>query len=194
MLRHPSVRWLLAALFVTLAALAALLGAARLNAQQETEILSFDIVEIPSRFVFAPYALDGGDLPAYGNPFITQGYIYPAGTLDGSDGINADGSPAFPDKVLGEWTCYGFHVGAGAQTTEGPWVVTTQQFQLGLGFGERMIVSSGYELPEVGKLFRRAIVGGTGPYATAQGEQMQSFLGLTSQNSVKIRVELRVSP
>jgi hypothetical protein len=43
-------------------------------------------------------------MPAHRNPFVTQGYVYPADTLKpGIDGVNEDGSPAFPDLVLGTW-------------------------------------------------------------------------------------------
>ena len=43
--------------------------------------MEVDIAENGRRFVFdeAPVFDDG--MPAYGNPFVTQGYIYPAGTL-----------------------------------------------------------------------------------------------------------------
>ena len=43
--------------------------------------LEVDIAEDGTRFVIdeAPVFDDG--FPAYGNPFVTQGYIYPAGTL-----------------------------------------------------------------------------------------------------------------
>ena len=60
---------------------------------------------------------------------------YPAGTLNASDGVLPDGTPEFPGKVQGEWICWGFHVGRGAKTAEGPIVVTTQLYQLGEGAG-----------------------------------------------------------
>jgi hypothetical protein len=66
-------------------------------------------------------------MPAYGNAFVTQGYVYPAGTLDGGvEGTLADGGPAFPDKVIGTWTCDGYCVGEGFRTTTGTIVVTRQ--------------------------------------------------------------------
>ena len=37
-------------------------------------------------------------LSAHGNAFITQGYIYPAGTLTDSNGVNPDGTPEFPTR------------------------------------------------------------------------------------------------
>ena len=87
-------------------------------------------------------------MPAYGNPFVTQGYVYPAGTLSEGNGV-PDGSPEFPDKVIGEWSCEGFFIGDGAHTTEGAWVYTTQLFAFGddPDTGAETIVVTGYEGP-----------------------------------------------
>jgi hypothetical protein len=157
------------------------------------EKLVFDIAEDPTRFVFASEPVHDDGLPAYGNAFITQGYLYPEGTLvEGVDGVNPDGSPAFPELVLGEWTCWGYHVGDGAHTTEGPWEISSQLFQLGPAFGNRTIVTDGYELSEVETKVRRAITGGTGAYRNASGQQVEWLLGFGSVNSVKIRTELHV--
>lgn len=46
-------------------------------------LASFDVAEDLSRFVFSPAPVFDDGMPAYGNAFVTQGYIYPAGTLDG---------------------------------------------------------------------------------------------------------------
>ena len=56
-----------------------------------------------SRFVYgeAPVLDDG--MPTYGYAFLTQGYIYPAGTLNRSvEGTLPNGDHAFPDLVIGE--------------------------------------------------------------------------------------------
>ncbi len=157
-------------------------------------VLRFDVAEDPTRFVFAPTPVDADGLPAYGNYFITQGYLYPEGTLNGSDGVLPNGKPEFPNKVLGEWTCWGSHVGEGARTKSGPIVVTTQLFQLGTRTAKRAIVTEGYELVDVGVPVRRAITGGTGSFRSAEGEQVQRLLGFGSTNGVKLRVALRVEP
>ena len=98
---------------------------------RHTRRVEVDIAEDGTRFVIdeAPVFDDG--FPAYGNPFVTQGYIYPAGTLSESDGVNPDGSPQYPDKVIGEWSCRGYFIADGAHTTEGSWVYTTQLFAFG---------------------------------------------------------------
>ncbi len=154
--------------------------------------LRFDVAENPKKFVFSKEHVDGQGLPAYGNYFVTQGYLYPEGTLNGNDGVKADGSPLFPNKVVGEWTCYGSHVGKGAVTKKGPWVVTTQMFQLGPKFGKTTIVTSGYEIPNQGVNITRAVIGGTGKYATSRGEQHQQLLGFGKTQGVKLRVQIDV--
>jgi hypothetical protein len=145
------------------------------------------------RFAFAKDPVHPDGLPAYGNPFITAGYIYPAGTLDGgASGVNPDGSPEFPDRVIGEWVCRGYFVGDGAKTTSGPMVITTQLYSFGDEYGESTIVLEGYELADVGKPIARAITGGTGAYRLERGEAKQTMLGLNATEGVKLRVEINL--
>ncbi len=160
--------------------------------KQRADVLRFDVAEDATRFSFAPSPVDGDGQPAYGNAFVTQGYLYPRGTLNGADGVLEDGSPQFPGKVRGEWTCWGHFVGNGAKTTNGPWVVTTQLFQFGKRFGETTITTQGYESPEVGAPIARAIAGGTGRFAAARGEQSQRMLGFGTRDGVKLRTTLVV--
>src|SRR5215467_12772636 len=151
----------LALVTVTLLAYGASAPAAARSAE-DTEILKFDIAENGTSFVPAEKPVFGDGQPAYGNPFITEGYIYPAGTLNGSNGTLKNGAPEFPDKVLGNWICRGWHIGDGAHTKTGPWTVTTQIFDLGKQPGITMLVSDGFELVDMHVPFERAITGGTG--------------------------------
>jgi hypothetical protein len=159
------------------------------------EVLRFDIAENGKRFSpdDTPWHPDGH--PAYGNEFITEGYIYQPGTLNNSsNGVNPDGSPEFPDRVIGRWSARGWHVGNGGRTTEGPWVVTTQIFDFGPEVGIRSIVTEGYEGPEINKPFRRAITGGTGRYIAAKGEQTQWMLRFPNPSfGLNARIELRIA-
>jgi hypothetical protein len=161
-------------------------------AEANTKVIKFDVAENVTKFAFdeAPVHEDG--LPAYGNPFITQGYIYPEGTLNGSNGVLPDGSPEFPEKVIGEWICRGWFIGDGAHTTSGPMVVTSQIYQLGGDYGDVTINSGGYESLEINKEIKRAITGGTGQYQLARGEVTQEFLGFTEQMGVNLRFTLEV--
>ena len=161
-------------------------------AEANTEVIKFDVAENVTKFAFdeAPVHEDG--LPAYGNPFITQGYIYPEGTLNGSNGVLPDGSPEFPEKVIGEWICRGWFIGDGAHTTSGPMVVTSQIYQLGGDYGDVTITTEGYESSEINKEIKRAITGGTGQYQTANGEVTQELLGFTEQMGVNLRFTLEI--
>jgi hypothetical protein len=148
--------------------------------------IEVDVAEDGTRFVIdeAPVFDDG--FPAYGNAFVTQGYIYPAGTLTDSNGVNPDGSPEFPDEVIGEWSCKGYFIADGAHTTEGSWVYTTQLFAFGddADNGAETIVVTGYESGIVGDTVTGAVTGGTGRFMTARGEADQTFLGMNNPDLI----------
>lgn len=154
------------------------------------ETFTFEVSEDANRFVFdeAPVFDDG--LPAYGNPFVTQGYLYEEGTLAAGGGVNPDGSPTHPEAVIGTWTCEGFLIGDGAHTTEGPWVVSTQVFDFGEFDGFDVVVSHGVETPEIGEDVERAIVGGTGEHAGADGVQVQVLESFNDTEGVNLSVTL----
>ncbi len=158
--------------------------------------IAVDVVEDATRFSFDEEPVFDDGLPAYGNGFVTQGYLYPGGTVSCVEGecsgVLADGSPEFPDLVLGEWSCWGTHVGDGAHTASGPIVVTTQQFSLTAVPGAESILTAGYELADIGEPVLRGIVGGTGPHRKARGQQEQVFLGFNASGGVVLQVELRV--
>jgi hypothetical protein len=162
-------------------------GMAQDNTKMES--IRVEVAEDGNRFVFGKERLFGDGMPDYGSPFVTQGYLYPEGTLNGSNGVLADGSPEFPDKVVGTWTCYGYMIGEGAHTTTGTWVVSTQIYK----FNEdnSTIVTSGFEIVDLNTPAARAIVGGTGKYRSAQGEQIQELHGFTEQMGVNLVVEFQ---
>ena len=161
-------------------------GAPVASVTGEDGTLRFDVAEDATRFVFAEQPVHDDGLPAYGNPFVTQGYIYPEGTLDGTNGVLPDGSPEFPDLVLGEWTCRGWFIGDGAHTTTGQWVVTTQIYS----FADAILVSDGTEIADIDVPAARAITGGTGPYASVTGEGQQVLLGYNASEGVDLRFTL----
>jgi hypothetical protein len=185
---------------VALVALAAMASLGNTAANQQNPAIpvsgdgtiAFDVSEDMTRFAFAAEPVHDDGMPAHGNPFITQGYIYPAGTLDGANGVNPDGSPEFPDKVLGEWTCYGYFVGEAAHAKTGPMVITTQIYNFGEELGEATLVTNGYELADVEVPVLRAITGGTGPFQAARGQAEQQFLGFNATEGVVLTYELQV--
>jgi hypothetical protein len=154
--------------------------------------LKFDVAEDMTRFVYDQSVVHEDGMPKHGSAFITQGYIYPAGTLTESNGVNPDGSPEFPELVLGEWTCRGWFIGEGAHATEGPMVITTQIYNFGPELGDSMLVSEGYELADVGVYIERAITGGTGQFAYARGMGRQAFLGFNETQGFNLTLSLEV--
>ena len=157
------------------------------------QVIEFEVAENGTLFRVDPdHAFEDDGLPARGSTFIAEGYIYPKGTLSGANGVNPDGSPEFPDKVIGTWFCYGIHVGDGAHTTTGPWVVTTQIYDFGDEHGAETIVSDGFELVDVGVPVMRAITGGTGEFANARGEVEQISHGFNASVGVSSSFTLEI--
>ncbi len=143
--------------------------------------------------------------PTYGGEFITGGILYPSGTITcGPDGLGGlacnglleDGTPEFPDKVIGTWTCRGWHVGEGAFTATGAWTATNQIYSFTAKvteeYGAMTITTDGFESPEP-KRVQRAITGGTGSYAGLRGEQGQRFLGWNPSFGIALAVDFRIS-
>ena len=159
--------------------------------EKAEEILKFDVVENTNRFVFDETPLNDEGKPAYGNEFITEGFTYPHGFLDDKDGVDANGKPTHPEQVIGRWTCRGWHVGKGAATQRGPWVITQQLYDFSKPPGEETLATDGLERVDAVPI-KRAIIGGTGRYKTARGEAIQIMLGFTASEGVKLRFELHI--
>ena len=127
------------------------------NSNAQGRRLKFDVAEDMTRFIFdKDVAYDDG-MPADGSSFITRGYVYEAGTLESGNGVNPDGSPEFPDKVVGEWICSGYMINDAGHATGGVWVFSTQFFQLGDKPGAQTLVTTGYELADIDVAIARAI-------------------------------------
>lgn len=154
--------------------------------------LEFDVAEDMNRFIFDQDVVYEDGMPADGSSFITRGYLYEAGTLTADNGMNPDGTPEFPEKVIGEWICQGYMINDAGHATGGVWVFSTQFFQFGDEAGAETIVTQGYELADVDVAIARAITGGTGDYSTARGESSQTLLGLNASEGVNLRVQVDV--
>ena len=94
--------------------------------------------------------IDGLNLPGYGNEFITEGFLFPKGTLKvGKPCVDAQGNPVpeLKDLVIGTWTCRGWHVGNASAAEAGtPAVISTQNFVFGDQLTSRqIIVTNGFE-------------------------------------------------
>ena len=169
--------------------------------KHKSQIIKFDVVENVSRFVFAKEPVFDDGFPAHGNSFITQGYIYPHGFLDGDTGVTADGHPTQPEKVIGMWICRGFFVGDAAHATTGPMVITTQTYDLfdkagyedGKYSTNKLLISEGYEIVDTNTPISRAITGGTGPFSRSKGIVLQNFLGFNEFMGVRQRFTVKLS-
>jgi hypothetical protein len=162
------------------------------RAANEPTIVKFDVSESGSRFVFDEAPVFDNGLPAYGNAFVTEGYIFPHGYLDTNQGVGEDGQPVNPEDVIGRWTCRGWFVGDGANTVTGPWVITTQLYDLGESPGSLTLVTDGLELVDKGVPGARAVSGGTGAYQLARGQALQTLLGHNTSEGVDLRFEITV--
>ncbi len=150
--------------------------------------MAFDVAEDHTRIFMAEAPVHENGMPAYGNAFISQGYIYPAGTLEAdTTGVLPDGSPAFPDLVLGTWTCDGYFVGDGGNAESGVWVISRQVFAFDDG---DTIITQGTEIVDAGVENLRPITGARGDcggFASAMG---QTLLGLSEQMTVNVTFRL----
>ena len=137
--------------------------------------MAFDVAEDHTRIHMAAAPLHENGMPAHGNAFVSQGYIYPEGTLaDGTVGVLEDGSPAFPDLVLGTWTCDGYFVGEGGNATTGVWIISRQTFAFGDG---ATVVTQGTEIADIGQPNLRPVTGATGDFVGIEGGLIQTTLG-----------------
>ncbi len=160
--------------------------------ENDAEIIKIEVAEDGARFAFDDSHLYDDGMPAHGTSFVTFGYIYPEGTLNGSNGVLADGSPEFPEKVLGTWICKGWMIGEAAHASTGVWVTSTQIYNFGEEYGNATIVTDGFEAADFNVAINRAITGGTGEYSAARGEMAQTLLGFTDAMGVNLSVELMI--
>ena len=149
-------------------------------------VLRFDVAENGALFTWAgtPELVDG--FPTGVFSYVTQGYIYPAGTLDASNGVLPDGSPEFPDQVIGHWSCYGWWLDASVQ-------LNTHLFNFGPTWGEAMLTSEGYSIGDFDVPVERALTGGTGQFAGSSGVQVETLLGINASNGGNFRYEIHMA-
>ncbi len=141
--------------------------------------LTVDVAEdFTGQFVSTPVV--PGDIPRRGATFITEGNIFPGGTIQG-DGASFD--PNGPGAI-GRWFCRGIHLVSGPEIPDAPlWVHTAQLFAL--PDNGRSLASDGVEGNSV---VLRPVTGGTGPFKDYVGQQRQRFLGFNATGGVNLRV------
>jgi hypothetical protein len=149
----------------------------------DPEVIRFtvDVAEDFAKFV--PTLVNAGDLePKRGSFFLTEGKIFPKGTIQG-DGADFDPNS---DGSTGLWICRGTHLADASAIISGAaeiWVVTTQNYLL--PNDGRSIATEGREgsNPIV-----RTVIGGTGKFRDYVGVQHQELLGFNKTFGVNLRV------
>ena len=184
--RFPSARALVrAAVVVTTTVVVALGTGAPANANNDrnrdpdTIVFTVDVAE--DFALFNPTFVRPTDTqPERGSFFITEGNIFPGGTIKG-DGSTFDANRG---GALGRWFCRGTHLVSATEFPTSARAVHTAQLYL-LPSESASIATEGVEgnVPVL-----RAISGGTGPFKGYIGEQKQRMLGFNATGGVNLRV------
>lgn len=107
-------------------------------------------------------------------PFLVEGWIYPEGTIKG------DGFIPVEEGSIGRWICTGYGISSAARGE--PHVTTRQDFLFGVVGGPQVfpadqISTMGIEgTIDKTLIATRSVVGGTGKYLGALGQQRQQFV------------------
>jgi hypothetical protein len=127
-----------------------------------------------------------GTEPLRGSFFITEGKIYPAGTIPS---VNSTAfNPKTTAGAIGTWFCKGTFLVSGSEFDKSPKAVLSDQLYL-LSTDKQSIATTGVEGNGVAV---RPVLGGTGPYAGYTGEQTQEFLGFNATGGVNLRVTTKL--
>jgi len=173
---------------IGLAALVALAAgspvvADRAHDDKATIVFTVDVAEDAA--LFKPTFVKPTDTqPERGSFFVTEGNMYPAGTIQG-DGAAFDPASA---GAVGRWFCRGTHLVSGAEFPTAARGVHTAQLYL-LPDENRSIATEGVE--GVGTV-ARIVTGGTGVFRGYIGEQKQQFLGFNATGGVNLRVTFKL--
>jgi hypothetical protein len=164
-------------------------GSAEIDAARQIEPFTFsvDVAEdLAGKFV-PTFVKPEHSQPERGSFFVTEGRLFPAGTIQG------DGSSFHPGQSghIGIWICRGTHLVAASQIPAASlWVSSAQLFVIGRQ-GKEQLTSEGIE----GKgTVTRIVTGGAGNYAGWTGEQVQTFLGFNPTGGVNLRVTFKLYP
>jgi hypothetical protein len=155
--------------------------------ERKTIELTVDVAEdLAGKFV--PTLVKPGDTqPERGAFFVTEGRVFPAGTIKGS------GADFDPNRTghIGVWICRGTHLVAASDIPAAPlWVSSVQLFVIGRQ-GKEQLSTEGVE---GGGTVTRIVTGGAGNFAGFVGEQRQTFLGFNPTGGVNLRVTFILRP
>jgi hypothetical protein len=160
-------------------------AAAQMNSNSPERIeFVLDVAEDMDLFVEPRIPV--GTEPLRGSFFVTEGKIFPYGT------IPANGSEFNPKTVagaIGTWFCKGTFLVKGSVFDKTAAAVLSDQMYL-FKDGTQSIATTGTE-GGVGVAVR-PVIGGTGYYAGYTGEQTQEFLGFNKTGGVNLRVTVKL--
>ena len=188
-------------------ALALALPMAAAQATDPYSTFSVDIVADCNRFVSEGIGHPHPG-PAFGDFFMQEGLIYEGGTLAancaGGDGcgLNPDGTPEFPEAVIGKWTCYGSFVGNGGATAEGVWLYSTQVYEFDVeqlddnvyAPGLHALISHGAERIDLDVPWHRAVTGGYGQFDGSVGQLRQTKIGFNQTECENFTFDFQITP
>lgn len=183
----------LKALFTVLCVIVSLAPVAAQGTPQQPGVLTVDVAEDGTRLLVANALVSGNSLAVYGNPYLTHGYIYPAGTLsDGVSGTLRDGKPAFPERVIGAWTRWGYRTDRTVAHPQREFVVSVYElFEFDETHGGGTVLLGGVIPAEPSAAM--PVLRGTGPYTC--GEAAQEVLKLDLElDSLQLRYTFATRP
>lgn len=169
----------LAALAASVTVAATTTSAVSAEPPKETIVFTVDVAE--DFTLFNPTFVKPTDTqPERGSFFVTEGNIFPGGTIQG-DGATFDPNSA---GALGRWFCRGTHLVSATEFPFSARAVHTAQLYL-LPDESKSVATEGVEgnVPVL-----RPVSGGTGVFKGYIGEQKQELLGFNATGGVNLRV------
>jgi hypothetical protein len=149
------------------------------DSPRDTIVFTVDVAEDAALFIVTKVKPEDTQ-PERGSFFITEGNIYPAGTIKGS----GDKFDPRSDGAVGRWFCRGTHLVSGAEFPTAALGVSTAQLYM-LPSDKKSLTTEGVE--GAGKIVR-PVTGGTGSFRGYVGEQRQEMLGFNASGGVNLRV------
>src|SRR5688572_897192 len=154
---------------------------------REPVVFTIDVAEdLAGKFV-PTFVKPEHTQPERGSFFITEGRIFPPGTIEG------DGAAFDPNRTghIGIWICRGTHLVAASEIPAAPlWVSSAQLYVIGRQ-GKDQIATEGVEGSNP---VARIVTGGAGNFTGFVGEQEQTFLGFNATGGVNLRVTFTLRP
>lgn len=151
------------------------------QSKSKRNLLTVEVAEDLATFVPGP-PFDADGVPQRGSFFVTQGKLFPEGTIKG-DGASFDPNS---EGAIGTWFCRGTLLVSGLEFPEARFAVDTAQAYL-LPDDKQMIATDGLE-GGFGFEVQRVVSGGTGEFRNVIGIQKQELIGFNKSGGVILRV------